>query len=80
MSGLSFVACVDRSPVYWGAFWVPISSLSFDGVAIMAWPSDQKANVIQITLGYPAPAFFKGTDPRGDERIMNALQKAGKLK
>jgi hypothetical protein len=32
--GKSFVACVDRKPIYWGAFWTPISSISFEGVTI----------------------------------------------
>ena len=32
--GKSFLVCVDKAPVYWGAFWTPISSISFDGVTI----------------------------------------------
>ena len=27
VSGTSFVVCVDRSPIYWGAFWTPLSSI-----------------------------------------------------
>src|SRR4030065_2337775 len=33
--GKSLVVCVDRSPIYWGAFWTPISSISFDGIVIV---------------------------------------------
>jgi hypothetical protein len=30
VQGRSFMVCVDRGPIYWGAFWTPISSQSFD--------------------------------------------------
>ena len=33
-SGKSFLVCVNKSPIYWGAFWTPISSQSFSGVTI----------------------------------------------
>ena len=38
------------------------------------------ADVLRIQLGYPGPDFFKGTDPRGDPRIHDALKAGGKLK
>jgi hypothetical protein len=34
---------------------------------------------LQIRLGYPTPAFFKGEDPRSDGRIREALIAGGKL-
>ena len=37
-AGIPFVVCVDKEPIYRGAFWSPLSSLSFDGVAIMLLP------------------------------------------
>jgi len=40
--GKSFIVCIDKRPIYWGAFWVRWSSLSFDGVTIWkhsAWRS-----------------------------------------
>jgi len=35
-NGKVFVVCVDRQPVYWGAFWVAYSSMTFDCVTILA--------------------------------------------
>ena len=79
--GKSFVVCVDRKPVYWGAFWAGYSSQSFDGVTIIGWPFfSEKDDTIAITVGYPAPGFYNGQDPRGNPVIMDALRAAGKLK
>src|SRR4030042_6836791 len=44
--GKSFVVCVNRVPIYWGAFWTPISSLSFDGVTIWKSLSSQGPAII----------------------------------
>jgi hypothetical protein len=79
VDGLPFVVCVGEERIYGGAFWTPVSSLSFNGVVIMQ-PFDQAANVIQLSLGYPVREAFTGLDPRGDERIIKALKMAGKLK
>jgi hypothetical protein len=79
-SGKVFIACVDHQPVYWGAFWVPYSSQSFGGVIILIPPLLEQENTIQIKLGYPSLSFFKAKDPRNDPRIMQSLQKAGKLR
>jgi len=38
-----------------------------------------KKDVVQIELGYPRK-YFKGKDPRGDERIRRALRSLGKLR
>jgi hypothetical protein len=78
--GTSFVVCVDRKPEYWGAFWTPISSLSFDGVTIMGWPVSQASNIIKLELGYPGPSFYGGADPRNNAEVMKSLRQAGKLK
>jgi len=77
--GRSFVVCVDRQPVYWGAFWTPISSMSFDGVTIMKPLSSGDSKVIQISPGYPTASFYKGEDPRNNLDVMRSLQQAGKL-
>ena len=37
VTGRSFMVCVDEEPIYWGAFWTPISSLSFDGVTTVSY-------------------------------------------
>jgi hypothetical protein len=79
-SGLPFVVCVDRQPIYAGAFWVGYSSQSFNGIVIDALYAQQNLP-IRIQLGYPeSPELFMGEDLRSDPRIMQALEKAGKLK
>ncbi len=79
-SGKSFVVCVDRKPVYWGAFWTPVSSQSFDGVTIWVYPYSQKGNIVTLQLGYPSQSFYQGEDPRSNPVIKESLEKAGKLK
>jgi len=80
--GLSFVVCVDRQPVYWGAFWPMYSSLSFDGVVIPVSPMfSTYDHGIRIELGYPGAGFWNGRDdPRDAPDIKAALAAAGKLK
>jgi hypothetical protein len=80
--GLPFAVCVDRNVIYTGAFWTPISSVSYDGVVIMQPLPSMEGDAIMISLGNPLSSYFNPnlTDPRGDARIMNALRAAGKLK
>jgi hypothetical protein len=78
-SGKSFLVCVDKSPVYRGAFWTPISSQSFDGVTIWQPYSLSKPYIITLELGYPSSSFSRGEDPRNRPEIINAFEKAGKL-
>ncbi len=79
-SGTSFVVCVDRQEVYWGAFWAAYSSQSFDGVTIMLKPPlSPQENTIQIGRGYPSSSFYRGEDPRNDPRILESLKQSGKL-
>jgi len=73
VTGIPFVVCVGEERIYTGAFWTPVSSLSYDGVVIMQ-PWDTKETTIQIALGYPAPDVFTGNDPRADRRILKALE------
>jgi hypothetical protein len=77
--GKSFLVCVDKSPVYWGAFWTPISSISFDGVTIWKPFNTQKPKVIALELGYPTSSFYGGEDPRNNVEVMKSLEQAGKL-
>ena len=77
--GKSFVVCVNRAPIYWGAFWTPISSVSFSGVTIWQPLSSQEPHIIKLELGYPAPAFYEGDDPRNNAQVMESLEQAGKL-
>ena len=79
--GLPFFVCVDREVIFEGAFWTPISSMSYGGVTICAGPIlNGKKNTIALELGYPAPGFYGGQDPRASDEIINALRAAGKLK
>jgi hypothetical protein len=76
-SGLPFVLYVGEEPVYGGAFWTPLSSLSFDGVVIEPWlPGGE--NAFRVSLGYPGPDFFEGDDPRADPRVLAALSEPEK--
>jgi len=77
--GKSFLVCVDKRPIYWGAFWTPLSSVSFDGVTIWKPPSSKELKVITLELGYPSSSFYSGEDPRNNAEVMKALEQAGKL-
>ncbi|UCD09382.1 MAG: hypothetical protein JSU79_01695 [Dehalococcoidales bacterium] len=78
VNGKSFLVCVDKNPIYWGAFWTPISSVSFNGVNI--WKIyGEELDIIKLELGYPAESFFQGEDPRNNPEVMTSLKHAGKL-
>jgi len=77
--GKSFLVCVDRALIYWGAFWTPISSISFSGVTIWKPLGTQEPEVITLALGYPSSSFYGGEDPRDNPLVLNSLDKAGKL-
>jgi hypothetical protein len=80
MEGKSFIVCVNKTPVYWGAFWSLLSAAIFEGASIGVPYSIESRNAQNtITIGY----FSGGTvreDPRSNTVIKEALQKAGKLK
>jgi hypothetical protein len=78
-NGKSFVVCVDRKPVYSGAFWTPVSSFSFDGVTIWKPYSLGEPHIINLELGYPSSSFYRGEDPRNNPEVINSLEQAGKL-
>jgi len=77
--GIPFVVCVGADRIYAGAFWTPVSSISFDGVVICQ-PFDLDKRVIRIVLGYPCPEAFTGKDPRSDLRVLQSLEAVAKLK
>ena len=79
IQGKSFMVCVDKEPIYWGAFWTPISSMSFNGVTIWKPLSSQEPKVIKLELGYPSSSFYSGEDPRNKTEVMKSLEGAGKL-
>jgi hypothetical protein len=77
--GKSFVVCIDRNPIYWGAFWTPVSSISFDGVTIWKPLNSQDPKNIKLELGYPSSSFYGGEDPRNNAEVIKSLEQAGKL-
>ncbi|MDD4923759.1 MAG: hypothetical protein PHF74_02845 [Dehalococcoidales bacterium] len=79
VSGRSFVVCVDKGPVYWGAFWVPYSSFLFEGVTVRKPLGSELPEIITIELGYPSNSFYQGGDPRENETVLQSLEQAGKL-
>jgi hypothetical protein len=76
--GRSFIVCVDKKSIYWGAFWVIWSSMSFDGVTIWLPPILEEPYVIRLELGYPS-SFYTGEDPRSNPVVIESLEQAGKL-
>jgi hypothetical protein len=79
VQGKSFVVCIDKKPIYCGAFWTPISSISFNGVTIWKPLHSQELKTIKLELGYPSPNFYGGEDPRNKAEILKSLKQAGKL-
>ena len=80
VQGRAFVICVDKQPIYWGAFWVPWSSQLFDGITI--WKPltlGEPHDVIRLELGYPSSELYTGDDPRSNPIVMESLEQAGKL-
>jgi hypothetical protein len=77
--GRSFIVCVDKRPIYWGAFWVLWSSLSFDGVTIWKPLGMYGRDVIRLELGYPSSELYTGEDPRSNPVVIESLEQAGKL-
>jgi hypothetical protein len=77
--GKSFIVCVDKASIYWGAFWVLWSSQSFDGVTIWKPLMLEETHAIRLELGYPSSAYYMGEDPRSDPIVIESLEQAGKL-
>jgi hypothetical protein len=79
VSGKSFVVCLDHAAVYWGAFWTPISSQSFDGITIWKPFVPRESHIVFLEMGYPSEAFYQGQDPRNNPEILKALEKSNQL-
>lgn len=77
--GKSFLVCVNRAPIYWGAFWTPLSSMSFGGVTICQPLGSPELKAITLELGYPSFSFYNGEDPRSNMAILQSLAHTGKL-
>jgi hypothetical protein len=76
--GKPFVVCVDRNPVYAGAFWSPVSSVSFNDITI-AQPLNDQTDTVTIQLGYPAQSLFTDADARNNTAIIDSFSQTGKL-
>jgi hypothetical protein len=74
------VICVNKEPIYAGAFWAEYSSISFNGVVIDTTPVNKDHPIIQLQLDYPDSSFFRGEDPRSNSKIFQSLSERGKLK
>jgi hypothetical protein len=74
-----FVVVADGRRIYLGAFGTLLSSYSISVPTILVDFRDF-TNELAIDLGYPAPGFAVGPDPRSDERIRKALAGLKKLK
>jgi hypothetical protein len=79
VTGKSFIVCINKEPIYWGAFWTPASSISFDGVTIWKPYNTQEQKIIVLELGYPSSSFYGGEDPRNNTKVLDSLERAGKL-
>jgi hypothetical protein len=77
--GKSFIVCVDKRPIYWGAFWVHWSCTLFDGVTIWKPLGLEEPHVIRLELGYPSSELYTGEDPRSNPVVIESLEQAGKL-
>ena len=73
--GKSFIVCVDKRPIYWGAFWVPWSCTFFVGVTIWLPPILEEPHVIRLELS----GLYSGEDPRSNPVVIESLEQAGKL-
>ncbi|MDD2666143.1 MAG: hypothetical protein PHD13_07085 [Methanocellales archaeon] len=76
--GEPFVIKLGNQQIYNGAFWTPISSMSYGGTVIETFVITD--NTITLKKGYPTPNFFEGIDPRSDPRILDHFQRLNKLK
>jgi hypothetical protein len=79
VTGKSFMVCINKEPIYWGAFWTPFSSMSFDGVTICKPFNTREQNILVLELGYPSSSFYGGEDPRSNPKVLESLKEAGKL-
>jgi len=79
VGGIPFTVIANGVPCYSGAFTSSYSSTSLSCPIIDAHTPEVERGVVRLELGYPSPEFFKGEDPRGDERVRDCLRVLGKL-
>ena len=73
--GTSFVVCVNRQPVYWGAFWSPVSSAFAPASGITVYyPLSEAAMSSQFVQTDPRILeldYSGNNDPRNSPTIMH---------
>lgn len=79
VQGLGFVIRDGSAPLLAGAFWTPISSLSFDGLTINV-PLEAKGDTLHLYSGYPMLDAAVPNDPRDDARLLDGFRRMGKLR
>ncbi len=81
---MPFTLALDGKTVYRGELTTGFSSQSLSGMVIVLGDQQPDKNAktdrLSLQLGYPSKKFFQGKDPRGDDRVKNALQSAKKLR
>ncbi len=69
-SGTSFIVCLDKKPVYWGAFWLAMTSIQFKGATIFVQPtlhiSQLTGKIIQIWWTGDTSSQSQDKDPRSN--------------
>jgi hypothetical protein len=74
-SGLSFVVCINRKPVYWGVFWSQASSaFAPTSCVIVSYPEIGQMDEHTLELDY-----YGDNDPRNNPEILKSLEQDGKL-
>lgn len=83
VSGIPFVVTVGEESIYKGIFTTTVSSRSFSSPVIVidaqSLEPKPREDELRIQLGYPTDNFFRGDDPRADERILHTLKANKKL-
>jgi hypothetical protein len=78
ISGKAFLVCIDKAPIYWGAFYNPLSSyFPFGKPVIYAFPGEWES--LEITWEPVSGEGETPGDPRNDPNIFNSLKQWGKL-
>lgn len=81
VGGRPFVVFAGRDPIFAGAFWTSISSISFHGVVINVTDLKGDYPVLKLDLDYPSTAKNSTAfDPRSDPRIVRILVNNSKLR
>jgi hypothetical protein len=81
VSGVPFTVSAGGQACYQGVFTTSVSSKPQSTPVIDLMPVEAPSgDRLAIELGYPTADFFQGQDPRGDERVRQALAALGKLR